>query len=321
MELNKKGMFFTLIAISLLSLFLISMTVITNLDERESINKRIVTMNNFVNSLEEDLPRKLYISGYRIIFLYEKRILESGNYISDVNASFSEAFFNGTIEGSINSEEVAFLEGVRFLDIEQAINEKSSKVNLRVDLENPRVEVDQIDPWNVHVSLVVDLSVADENNLASWNSTKTVEAFIPTENFEDPIYLINFNGLYAPRVNQTPYTIFVDEYDVTNILDHIEKGYYINSTDGPSFLMRLEGNLSSSIYGVESLINLQKVSDQGFTIEEKSVRDHVYFSEENPDIFCDESNVFPSWFRIEDEDNVLFNYPDFINLLPMDCQV
>ena len=72
--MNKKAMIFTLLAIALLSLFLASYGYYSISGDRISINKRIGTMNNFVFSIEENLPRQLFISGFRIIFIFEKRI-------------------------------------------------------------------------------------------------------------------------------------------------------------------------------------------------------------------------------------------------------
>ena len=50
-KMNKRGMFFTILTIALLSLFLVSYSVYSYAQNREGINKRIKTMNNFVSSL------------------------------------------------------------------------------------------------------------------------------------------------------------------------------------------------------------------------------------------------------------------------------
>ena len=50
--MNKKGMFFTLMVIALVSLFLISYGFYSSFDDRDSINKRVKTINSYVSSLE-----------------------------------------------------------------------------------------------------------------------------------------------------------------------------------------------------------------------------------------------------------------------------
>ena len=99
MVLNKRGMVITLVTITLLSLFALSYGTYNLIQDRSSTNKRITTLNNYVASVEQDLPRQIFISGYRSVFLLNKKILETGSYIDDVNLSINEMFFNGTLDG------------------------------------------------------------------------------------------------------------------------------------------------------------------------------------------------------------------------------
>src|SRR3989344_570695 len=174
-KLNKKGMFFTILAIALLSLFFVSYTIYTNVNDRGPINKRIDSMNNFIFSLEEDLPRKLYASGFRIIFLFEEKIVENGTYIMDINQTFEEAFFNGTIY----SEQQELINGVRYQDIIDSINDKSNSFNVEVNLSNHKISISQEDPWNIKITLTVDLYIKDLGDLVSWNKTSNITTLIP----------------------------------------------------------------------------------------------------------------------------------------------
>ena len=94
---NKRGQIFTLLAISIITLMFISFEVFSIVEQRQPIKTRISTMENFLFSLERNLERQMYISGFRIIFLGEEEILKNGVYISDVDAFFNESFFNGSV--------------------------------------------------------------------------------------------------------------------------------------------------------------------------------------------------------------------------------
>src|SRR3989344_4567644 len=96
---QKKSQMFTLIAIALLILFFVSYEVYSIINERQSIKTRISTMESFLFSIEQDLERQLYISGFRIIFLAEKQISETGAYIPSFSDFFDEAITNGTVNG------------------------------------------------------------------------------------------------------------------------------------------------------------------------------------------------------------------------------
>jgi hypothetical protein len=307
---NKRGMFFIFVAIVLLTISLASLTIFSEIKNRESVVSRIGSMNNFVFSLEEDLDRKLFITGFRIIFLHEKRIVDSGNYIVNVSASFKEAFFNGTIEGSSTSDEDTLLAGVKYQDIIDDLNENANKLSLRVNFSDPVVSITQDDPWNVKVILEGFMFVEDIGGLAYWNKSVRVESLIPTENFEDPLYIVNTNARVVPKISQTPYSNFVVGSDVTKLSDHLENMYYLASNESPSFLQRLEGDISAHEQGVESLVDLDALSAQGLSIEDKSIVDHIYFSGSNPS--ANAVSGMPFWFKLDSAHHDLYNVSGII---------
>ncbi len=286
-------MFFTIIAIALISLFLISYTSYEIVKDRSAISKRIKTMDNFVFSVEQDLPRMMYISGYRIIFLFEKRLTETGNYITDFNSTFEEAFLNG----SMYNEQQELMAGATFSDIEDSLRDKASKTNAEAILSYRELQVTQDDPWRVKLTLVADLSIKDNSNLSSWNKTANIVAYIPIENFEDPLYIVNTRGKVTNKINKTIYEPFVEGNNVSNLLLHLESSYYLASDSAPDFLSRLEGRTLPDENGIESFVNLPELSFQGISVKDKSCVDYIYFSSDNPESYNIQG--MPSWFKID----------------------
>jgi hypothetical protein len=278
-KMNKKGIFFTILAIALLSLFAVSYSVYSFVQSREGIDKRIKTMNSYVSSLEEDIPRKLYISGYRIIFLMEEKIIEDGQYLKDIDANFSGAFFNGTLYGvNHNATNEGILYGTTFSDIVRDINRNANQLNIDVNFVEPEVSISQDDPWHVKVSLKSNLIIKDKGNLANWSRTSAIYTYIPIKNFEDPVYIVNTGARVVNKFEQTIYSPVSG-----NLLLHAENSYYTNHTDAPSFLQRLEGNLTadSNRNGIESLINTHNLSSQGWQVKPKCIIDYIYFNDTN----------------------------------------
>lgn len=278
MALNKKAVFFTLVTITILTLFASTYTVYTLFKDRAPINHRITTLNNFVASVEQDLPRQTYISGYRAIFLFNKRIVDTGAYISDINASLNELFFNGTLYG-IHQD---LMDDATFSGLESSLEKNAETINANLSLQNPTISISQEDPWNIKITLNTTLIIKDRGNLASWNRTASTTSLIPITNFDDPIYSKNTAGKVLNRINQTPYQIFVTGTNYTNLTNHFQNSLYKASTSGPNFLMRLKGNLSSDPNGIESLVNPQKLADAGISAKYKSVVDYIYFSTFDP---------------------------------------
>ncbi len=289
--MNSKGIFFTASVLLLISLFLISYTFYSIVQDRKPVQDRIETMNNFLFSIEEDLPRQLYISGFRAIFIFQSEILQTGLYVDDVNSSFQEIFYQGTYNG----QEKEIMIGATFSDILKSLQDMGNRVNINVTLDNQEVFISQSDPWEINVTLLADLHATDKSNLASWNREIIIETSIPIENLTDPLYTVNTNGLVTTKILKAPYT----EFNNSSLLDHATNSFYIANPDAPSFLNRLEGDLSPDANGIESLVNLQKLSQQGILARDKSIVDHIYFSDDNP--AAQVVDGMPSWFKLDEQ--------------------
>ena len=290
---NKRGIFFTTLTLVIISLLFVTYSLYSQVEERKAIEKRVSSMNSLLFSLEKDMSRQVFITSYRIIFLLEGKIISSGSYISNLNATFNESFFNGSINGVAQD----ILIGSTFADILNSVNQEALKVNANISLFNPRVEITQVDPWNVKVTLTSNLVMQDSAGLASWNKTSEIFSLIPIQNFEDPLYFINTNGLVINNITKSPFTVFATGSDVSNLSNHSLNGYYIASTSAPSFLDRLQGINSANPQGIESLVNLNRLSQQGVSLQDKSLVDYIYFSSNNP--VASHIQGMPSWFKLD----------------------
>ena len=120
---NKRGIIFTASVIAIISLFALSYTFFNQVSERVTIQKRIESMNSFLFSVEEDIERRLFIFGFRYIFIAENEISLSGSPISNLNNSFQEAFYNGTFQSA--SQDI--LVGTTFSELQEKINDSEKQ--------------------------------------------------------------------------------------------------------------------------------------------------------------------------------------------------
>jgi hypothetical protein len=291
---GKKAMFFTLIALVLISLFLLSFTLYSAVNEKKSITKRIETMESFLFSLEKDMSRQNYISGYRAILSLEEEITSSGKFLNDSKAAIGEALINGTV----NEQAAPLMEGYRLQDWDSRVAGLAALMSLKVNYTILNAAISQDSPWEVKIEMNISLFLQDQGNLASWNRTEIISSYVGIEGFEDPLYLISTNGKVTNRINKTVYMPFVSGNDVSNLLLHNSEMLYIASDDSPSFLDRLEGKTPANSFGIESLVYLPKLSSQGEPVKDKSVVDHVYFSSANP--ASHHIQGMPSWFKLDD---------------------
>jgi len=282
---NRRGIFFTMLAIVLVSLFMLSVTLVPGILHGKDARNRVESLDKFVAAVEEDLPRQLFVSGFRTIFLMEQEIIGAGKPINDTDVVFQESFFNETYNGAGNE----LLDETSFDSIVDDLRDKGRRINANVSFYNPVLEVRQDDPWNVKLVLSGELVIEDLSGLALWNKSSGFEGVIGVENFDDPIYLLGTGGEVLNKVVQG---------NISDLNNHLTNSLYIASSTGPNFLDRLEGKTTASAEnGIESLVNLELLSSAKSGV---SVVDYLYFGSEDAGCVATVPPGLPSWFRLDE---------------------
>jgi len=298
--MRKKAMIFTIIAVILISMLIFSFTLYNKYSLRDKsvvTGIRVKSMNNFINDIENDIERGVYITSFRALMSMEQYITTNGTFIGDFHPRFRETFLNGTI----NNSKMPLMDESNFINWTNKIKNEAEKLDINVDFTINKITIYHDSPWEVKIDANITLNVQDKKQTASWKRELKITSNISIEDFEDPLYGINSDGKVTNKIIKTTVTYFVDGEDTTNLQIHLNNSYYIESNTAPSFLMRLEGNLSSSDYGIESLVNLEEFQHQGITIKIRSAVDYIYFgteSTENSDI-----KNMPSWFMLDEDDD------------------
>lgn len=294
--MNRKGVFFTAMAIVILSIFVFGTYFYSGNLLREATQKRVRSLDAFVFSTEQDLQRKVYIHGYRSLLLLSNQIVTTHTYLDSVNETFNESFFNGTIGGVPQQ----WIQSFTFSAIEQDLQSRAWEIGANLTLSNPEFRVYQNDPWYVIFELGVDAYFYDINELASWNRTINVTARVPIEPFSDPVYLVGTQGVIVNKFERSPFEDFDND---ANLREHINRSLYFAVNSSPSFLDRFEGNLNAqSPYGIESLVNLDEL---GSAVAGRSIVDYLYFGFGTSG--CVVTDNVQSFTRIDDAHLEIYN--------------
>ncbi|MBU2634334.1 MAG: hypothetical protein KJ674_03745 [Nanoarchaeota archaeon] len=304
--MNKKGMFFTLITITMITMFIIFLVAQNKYllsDEMFSDSIRINTMDEFVDDVEQDLERGLFISGFRSVLSMNEYVTNNGVFLNNAEDSFKEAFYNG----SVNNQQSSLMAAATFPDWITNIKSKATIFNMNLELENGNLEVFQKDPWHITLIYNVTLNLTGAQNTASWVKNESIETQININGFEDPLYIINGYGLLTNLINQTIYSgNYTSGLDVSNLYNHVENSYYDFNPNAPNFLMRFENDLSSSsCCGIESFVNEQDFNPQQSS--DKSNIDWIFFNPLLTPIPHVVSGM-QSWFRIDSDYNHTIQY-------------
>lgn len=301
--MNKKGVFFTFAAIFIIIL-IISITSTHNTfryrERSTSIAKRVSTMDNFISDVDGDFDRELFIGGYRALLGLQKFIREKEGYIDNLDLRFREILVNATVNGTQIDLMRQEGQGADIISWTNRINEEANKIDIGFNFSVNKLYLMQKSPWEVTIVVNATYYIDDLKGLVRWNITKMYEKDISIIGFEDPLYIVETNDKVSNLITMTPDLNFVSDLDndTAVLTGHLNSSYYLNTSSGPSFLMRFTGNFSNSTYGIESMVNLLQFQKQSIEVLNKSVIDHIYFGS-NPTVdLCNIQNM-PVWFRID----------------------
>ncbi|MBD3203091.1 hypothetical protein GF327_02255 [Candidatus Woesearchaeota archaeon] len=300
---NKKGVFFTFIAVFLVIFIVIAVSTRNPNRYREksyAISTRIRTMNNFVDDFENDMQREMFIGGYRSLLSLQKYIRIKKGFIQDLDSIFSEIFENGTANGTEINIMKQEGHGADITSWLSRINEESEKLNIEVNLYPRNIDLEMNSFYTVKIIFDATINISDKKDLAVWAYNKTFRTIINVTGFEDPLYTVHSDDKVSNLIFPTTFSDFVDDStnDTTNLKTHLNNSYYITSTDAPSFLMRFTGNLSNSSMGIESMVYLDDFQKQGLSVKNKTLIDYLYFNNITTTDYCNVENM-QDWFRID----------------------
>ncbi len=288
LNMSNKGFFFTVMSLIMVSTVLLilvppSHEAIVAMERSEKVGLRYG--NDFYHSLEYSiLPSFIKVAAYsalkNITGSYPMHIA-SGN---DFNTTFNETFWKSSpsIPGLGNPYNMSYL----LEELEKAFDEASPDLyELRLEKDYDDVEIkifqnNDTGPYQVGVN--VSMRATLNTTFALWNRTLDIIAYIPIIGLEDPVYYNFTDGQYrnyfeyspldigknlsnttsqedlANRFNSVQIECFLKKsWNPTCFKDHLNRSAYFKNTKAPSFLQRMELDITgrSECCGIESFLN------------------------------------------------------------------
>jgi len=317
MRHNKKGVFYLLLS----TLFIMIMIVVflaykeyNYTDKQKVVETRVLTINDFIKSIDTDSGRVIYISGFRALIALEDYVTHS-RYLNDTE--LEERFRDAFYEGTVNGIPVYILTDSSYTDYLNRLRITANQLGLGIDINVTNVSLSQTTPWSVTVAVTTHININDTKGLAKWDFNKTYATNVSLINIRDPIYSLSTYGLVFNTIRISSITHFVNgSNDTTNLSLQINNSYYVSNALAPSFLMRMTGNFSSSACcGIESLVNIQKLWDQSVNYSNsKSIVDYILFTNvtDYTNLTCNFQNM-PSWFKMDSNHTAKYEISNLSN--------
>ena len=280
MLFNKKGIFLTFIAISIITALIIIFTPSNTGFNKDipAVKARVSNLNNYVLDLQSVyLERVLQSSGTKAVNSLIKYMESQNKFLSNFEASFREVLLYGTISGQPidNFIDPDIMTNNTYKDwINKTIAIADNSFNIRTNITVNDVKVYQTRPWFLTVDASVSLQVTSET--AAWAKTISVITDISIDRFYDPYYSINTAGFYKNKINKT--SVLFAEWDLNKVKGHLKSGTYMHydSSNAPNFIMRFTNTSgNSSCCGIESLVNPNKLAGIGSM---ESYADDLFFN-------------------------------------------
>ena len=257
-SLNKRGIVFTFIAASLLSIIIL--IFLFNLSNRaqgniQETNIKIETINNFVKSLSNDyLKTALRTSSNQVILSFLDREDKTDNFIDISN--FKDSIMMGYYTPDVEADKLKlmFQEDLNFT-LPSALEEIKEfgdgiGVNFSYKFNSNSIVITQTETWNLDVKFIVSYEVNDLKRNVKWKiDNKEINAKLDIQNYRDPLYIVKEN------VNNTINKTTITNWNLDNFKEFVKAEHFRENPSAPSFLDRLEGTTDANPNGIESLLD------------------------------------------------------------------
>lgn len=252
---------------------------------------------NFVLSIDADFHRALQTSAKSAVLSSISEVISHGQ----PQANARTALKNLVATGSSSGEGQTYPSmGQNYLQSWADSMQNLSLyygLNSTITVNASSVDVSNYGPFALVFAANISVFTQPKLNPQSFNFTRnyTARAVVSIEGFEDPLYELNSQGVIARLFAQNSTAIT----NATLLDSMISDKLYVPDPDAPDFFNRLEGNLSASPYGIETIVNINEFISQDIPIHNQSHVDHLYFNSSLSDQGHPVNSTSGSWLRLD----------------------
>jgi hypothetical protein len=291
-SLGKKG--FTYLITSIFLGAIIFAVIVANdshffRDKQNIDSQRLIYVNDFVKGFNQDYERAISIASFRTMVALEDYVASTGTFLNDTESSFRETVYNGSIGGIPSS----IMNNSAIKDYIAKVEEISSRLGMEINVTVNEIQLSQSSPWQLDVRATTEIKIVDSSDMAIWHYNKTFLSKVPIDNLRDPIYSVYTYNRLSNTIRKSNFTYLISPLNETdNLKLHIENGYYISSNKSPNFIMRFENNITPDLNGIESIVNINTISDQDIVVYPSRIKvDYIYFNDITAPKICNIQDI------------------------------
>lgn len=267
MALRKKAYFFSITVLLIIGVATLIMSGLRDPGHQRTAslaNQRLVELQTFINGVEKDAITATNVATNRALLTVQE-IIQTEGALANPKRTIAELIINGSYQGN----EQPLLENESLEEWEEHIQPLAHYLRIIIDVTINEIVITQQDPWHIITIANMTLYAHDNYTESTWNQTFITTTSVPIIGLADPLYTIGTDGRYTQLITRT--TLPINDFQ-----DHINNHKYIASTNAPSYLYRLAGNMNINEQGIESLVDVNAVAAVNVN-NQGSIIDWQYF--------------------------------------------
>lgn len=316
--MNKRGMFFTFIAILLVLVILVAFLAKSKSSSPATLQKtqaKVTSLNAFVKSFDPVMERALQASAKQTMLGsldYMVNAKPKRTYIPGFPAEFSKVMLTGKLSSGIAIAKMDQLNILKTLDIVKGVAEDSNIHIFHDPVTEQDITINHISPWEIEVAITLkNARVADNQDLnkaeISWSlgATRVIKTRLYVTDYSDPLVLVE-EGRQLP-IKKTLIQSFGSKQDLDAFMASHD---FIAHGDGLSFLQRMSGPIglnppafTVNPFGIEAVLDNNRGTDSQDT---KSFVDFYYWGNLNDAQISCNVEGYPGNFRMDEKHKIFY---------------
>jgi hypothetical protein len=272
--------------------------------QSEAVSVRIRTheLASFIDAISLDMPRAVDISSRRALVAAINEVDVRGEGLDDAQMRLRELVLNGTIYG-VKSY---WLNASTVPNWAERVQQLGANRGFLTNITLYEFSIDPVDSFNLVARMRWSANVTEATGSMSVYRNYNTTVVLPITSFDDPLYTLRTQGLAKRKIAASNYT----SYNLTYFDDIVTNGLYVNRSESPSFLDRLENNLvvpskynlmTPNQIGLESIVDIVELANLDLPVSlNQTMVDYLYFGDLNITSYAVNGSVH-DWVRIDVE--------------------
>ena len=232
------GIFYSLMVLSLLApivLYIVSyMEAVQTQGEQMTVKFEGIELANYADSIALDVPRVLDIASKRAIVAVIGYVDDNNKGVNDSEGELRHLVLYNNFS---NGEDAPIMLNSSFANWINATEGIGADHGFMANITVTNLRINQTDPFTINFTIDIQANITDRVGDMKLFRVYNATTLVSIEGFTDPVFPLNTRGLIERTITRANMTI----NDSASVSKMINNSWYVNNSEAPAFLERLQG--------------------------------------------------------------------------------